>query len=187
MKKHTRAQMEKKRTCFTTKRLNSIELSNNDRYFGLSHSDYQERVTKRTKFGREILRASVLSLSPGRLTLSIPYQPEFTGNYVTPCLHGGVTAALADHCGGFCADSVLSGEEGQVSTVHMSIDYLIPAPCFENIICDAWVVHRSNDVIWTDMVCWTEDRTKQLLLARGVFNIFTPKPAYRAITQPFDI
>jgi len=45
------------------------------------------------------LGVKLTSISPGNLTLELPYKPDFLGNPLVSALHGGVCAALLDHAG----------------------------------------------------------------------------------------
>lgn len=132
-----------------------------------------DMITNLTPYGRSILGVQVETVEPGKLTLRMPFKSIFTGNPMTPCLHGGVTAALLDHCGGFCAWSTLTDPQKRVSTVDLRVDYLAPAISDQDILCDAIVTHESKSLIRTDMVCWNADRTKKLVAGRAAFNIYS--------------
>ena len=118
----------------------------------------------------------MVDLAAGYLSLRLPFRPEFTGNFLTPCLHGGITASLVDHCGGFAARSLVSNPLYRVSTVELTIDYLAPAPCFEDIICDSFSQFtQEENVILSDIICWNEAKTQKLMVSRGIFNIYAPR------------
>ena len=91
-----------------------------------------------------------------------------------PCLHGGVAAAIIDHCGGFCAWTTLDDSNYLVSTVSLSLDYLTPAPAAD-MLCDAVVNHKSKTLIRTDITCWNKDRTVKLAVGHGTYNIYKVK------------
>lgn len=138
--------------------------------------DYADFVENYTPFGRDTLGIKVQHASKGELTCVMPYKSKFLGNFRQPCLHGGVPAALVDQCGGFCARSVLDHPSKHLSTVELTMDYIAPLPCFESIICEAKVVsHIQDKIITTDVTCWNESRTKLLVFARVLFNVYIPK------------
>lgn len=73
----------------------------------------------------KLLNPKIESMKEGNLVMKMPFQPAFIGNPKLPCLHGGVLAALIDHCAGFCSWSCL--DEGKaLSTVDLRVDYLRP-------------------------------------------------------------
>jgi uncharacterized protein (TIGR00369 family) len=145
-------------------------------FWNKTAKEYAEFVENYTPFGKDILGLKVQRVSRGELSCVMPYKKYFLGNFRQPCLHGGVPASLVDQCGGFCARSVLGSPSMHVSTVELTIDYLAPLPCFENIVCDAKVVSFSEkNIIITDVTCWNESRTKLLVVARCLFNVYTPK------------
>jgi acyl-coenzyme A thioesterase PaaI-like protein len=147
-------------------------------YNGLTAAEYVSDIETGTVFGKEVLRMKVDTLKRGELSLRVPYQDLFVGNFLTPCLHGGVAAAVADHCGGFCARSMLDDNVSRVSTVGLQIDYLAPVGCFEDMLCDATIVNARCDMIVVDVVCWNQTRTTRLVTCRAVFNVYTPKKSY---------
>jgi acyl-coenzyme A thioesterase PaaI-like protein len=143
-------------------------------------------------YAEDILRLQYRSLDPvgGKLVVVLPYRDEFTGNFSSPCLHGGVLGSLLDHCGYYLAQSVTttttttpsSSKELNDPTPEMMIDthlqrndyrvdYLLPAPCFEDLLCDCIVTHRTEDMIWIDGICWNKSRTKKLSIGRMTYSV----------------
>ena len=59
---------------------------------------------------------------------------------------GGVTAAIIDHSGGFCAWTTLKDRRKLTSTVDLKIDYIRPAPV-ETLFCDAICTHQGRSLI----------------------------------------
>ena len=79
--------------------------------------------------------------------------------------------AIIDHCGGFCAWTVLPDKNYLVNTADMRIDYIRPAPV-ENLFCDAKVIHAGERLIRTDVELWNSSRTKLLAIGRQTMNIY---------------
>jgi uncharacterized protein (TIGR00369 family) len=143
---------------------------------GLTASEYIHEIEKKTNFGLEILGVRVINLAHGNLSLRLPFRPAFTGNFLTPCLHGGITASLVDHCGGFSARTLVSDPLYRVSTVELTIDYLLPAPCFEEILCESSSQFtQEGTVILSEITCWNETKTQKLMVSRGIFNVYAPR------------
>jgi acyl-coenzyme A thioesterase PaaI-like protein len=120
---------------------------------------------------RRVLATSVVSVGRGRVTARQTYKPIFTGNFVTPCLHGGVTAALLEHCAQCCARTI-TGDQA-VRTDNIRLDYLAPAPCFTDILADAAVVGApvGSDSVWVDVTCWNHSRTVKIALGRVKISV----------------
>ena len=121
-------------------------------------------------FVRNFLKVKVTELSKGRMVMELPLNPDFVGNPIIPCLHGGIAAALIDHCGGFCAWSILTDKRLLVSTADFRVDYLRPAP-LETLVCEAEVIHQGQRLIRTDIVLWNKDKTKKLAIGELWFII----------------
>jgi len=97
------------------------------RYLGMSHAQFILMCEKACPFIKDFLNLKTLYLNRGHLTMLLPYKNEFVGNPVTKVLHGGVTASLIDHVGGFCAMSLLPGESNVllINNFHLSYQYTI--------------------------------------------------------------
>lgn len=134
-------------------------------------------------YAKEILRLRYRSVDPllGKLVAVLPYRDEFTGNFSAPCLHGGVLGSVLDHCGHHLAvlttthlsqfNSTKMTSEAQISRNDYRVDYLLPAPCFEDLICECTITSRTEDMIWIDGICWNKDLTKKLCLGRMTYRI----------------
>lgn len=158
--------------------VDSIPVVEDVMFNGLTASQYVLEVEHGTVFGKEVLGLKVTALKRGKLSLRVPYRDIFVGNFLTPCLHGGVAAAVVDHCGGFCARTMLDDSSCRVSTVGLQLDYLAPVGCFEDLICDALVVNSRKDMIVVDVECWDSQRAACLVTCRASFNVYTPRVSY---------
>ncbi len=90
-------------------------------YGGLDRCKFIAMVESACPFIRNVfVGAAVSFLEPGRLTMRLPPRPDvLIGNPLTRVLHGGVTATMIDHVGGFACWTTLK--------VHHPI--LIPTNC----------------------------------------------------------
>lgn len=134
-------------------------------------------------YAQEILRLRYRSIDPllGKLVVILPYRDEFTGNFSSPCLHGGVLGSVLDHCGHHLAGAIISHQSDndqsliatppQILRNDYRVDYLLPAPCFEDLVCECTVTARGENMIWIDGVCWNKKRTKKLCLGRMSYLI----------------
>lgn len=154
------------------------------KFAGLDRESFHLLATHYTPLMRDFFKPKVSSLEADHLTLSLPFRPEFVGNTIVPCLHGGTIAAMFDHTAGFCAWSALESSRDTVSTIDLRIDYLQPAPC-EEIYFDAQVVSKSKKLIRVDAVCWDNARTKKIAIARGLFNVYHSKFDITALIEEY--
>jgi uncharacterized protein (TIGR00369 family) len=147
---------------------------NKPTYLGMTAPVFKEIAERACPFVRDTLGAEVVSIDRGKLNMRLPFKESFVGNPVTKVLHGGVTAALMDHVGGFCA--MTSIEEGNhlLSTVDLRIDYVNPAPP-EEMLCEAVVTSSNTRMIRADVTCWNNDKTKIIATARGLYNRYKSK------------
>lgn len=144
---------------------------------GYDAATFTNIVEKVAPFTRNFLKVKVVQLGRGTLTMELPLNEDFVGNPHIPCLHGGVAAAVIDHCGGFCAWTVLSDKNKLVSTADLRIDYLRPAP-LEKLICEAEVIHQGDRLIRTDIVLWNANKTKKVAIGRQTMNVYEYRGGY---------
>ena len=150
------------------------DVPNDQKFLGLQGASFIKVAESACPFVRDTLGAKVTHLRPGELTMAMPYKSAFIGNPVTRVLHGGVTAALMDHVGGFCAMSAIEDKNYLLSTVDMRIDYLSPAPP-DTIVCEACVVSVKKTLIRSDVVAWNADRTKKVAIGRTLYSKYPSK------------
>ena len=143
-------------------------------YLGMTRPVFIDIAERACPFVRDTLAAKVVSMEPGKLSMRMPFREHFVGNPVTKVLHGGVTAALMDHVGGFCAMTSIEEGNSLLSTVDIRIDYVNPAPP-EEILCEAIVTSANTRMIRADVTCWNQDKTKIIATARGLYNRYRSK------------
>lgn len=90
---------------------------------------------------------TVLSSEPGHVRCLMPVTREKTNRYGT--LHGGCAATLVDVIGTAAIFSV-SPESGV--SLHISVDYLSPAPVGRNVIIDSKVVRVGRTIAVANVV-----------------------------------
>ena len=140
-------------------------------YLGMSHDLFKKMAEKACPFIRDSLGAKVSTLEPGYMEMRLPFKEEFIGNPVTRVLHGGVTAAILDHVGGFAAMSSIPEGKTLMSTVDLRVDYVRPAKA-EEMWCEGRVTSRNKTMIRADVTCWNPDKTKVIATARGLYNSY---------------
>lgn len=145
-------------------------------YGGMNEETFRIFFEKMCPFTRGVLKVQLLTIEPGKLTINLPFDKSFVGNKLIPCLHGGVTASLIDHAGGFAAWSSLKSSTKLLNTVDLRIDYLKPAPC-QDIYCEAFVVDDSSGrLLRSDIVCYSDKtKTTKIAIGRGLYNVYDNK------------
>ena len=139
------------------------ELSNNSVAIGNSH------LPGHNLFNCNVLSPKAFIAASGYLGAKISYKSIFTGNFVTPCLHGGITAALIAHTAENAIRHFVGNMDADVHLTDLRFDYLAPAPCFEDILCDAVQIGRDGRhscCFVVDLVCWNHSRKHKLVLGR---------------------
>jgi len=144
------------------------------KFLGLSVRTFIKVAEEASPFIRDVISCKVTHLEPGKLTMTLPFKPQYIGNPVTSVLHGGVAAALIDHVGGFCAMTSIREANVLLSTVDLRIDYINPAPA-ETMHCEAEVVSFKKSLIRSDIVCWNHDRTVKIAIGRALYSQYNSK------------
>lgn len=117
-----------------------------------------------------LLGMRVEMLSEGYAKMVQPFRDELIGDMRRPAIHGGVTSAVIDTCGG-AAVFTRVGRKDTLSTVDLRVDYLRPGRC-EPIIVEAKVIRLGNRVGVADMVAYQSAGPDAPIAAgRGVYNI----------------
>ena len=131
-------------------------------------------------FVKEVLGLKVVNLTPGALEMQFSMKPHHLGNPFSQVLHGGVTASVLDHVGGFAAWSTLTDPNKLLSTVDLRIDYISPAP-----YVNGGILSVVGSVKMLDKVQGKQGRLvradaelrlqtgEMLALARGLYNVYT--------------
>jgi acyl-coenzyme A thioesterase PaaI-like protein len=123
-----------------------------------------------------------------KLVTVLPFKKRFIGNFLVPCVHGGVTAALMEYVGFLCAKSAVeqflldnnkpvsvSTEKipsTRVNTEIMKVSYLKPTPC-EHMICEATVSDFCHEegLMFVDMVVYESSYATKLSMGSGVYRV----------------
>jgi acyl-coenzyme A thioesterase PaaI-like protein len=78
-----------------------IKLPSNLTLKEVHHRNFFFHLAENTAaFAREVLKLKVKSVTPGRLTMEMPFTPDLVGNPQPESMHGGVIAAAIDHTAG---------------------------------------------------------------------------------------
>lgn len=144
----------------------SCSSSTVNRYGGKLETDFRKEVTDGSQYVREILQMEVDKINYGKLSIKLPLKYDYVGNPALPALHGGVTAALIEHCSTYCARTTCNDENILTWATDSRIDYLRAAPCYGHMYCDSVVEHISSKIIRVDSICWDESRKHKVALGR---------------------
>ena len=109
---------------------------------------------------------TVISSTPGHVRCKMPVTREKTNRYGT--LHGGCTATLVDVIGTSAIFSV-SPESGV--SLHISVDYLSPAPAGKNVIIDSRVVRVGRTIAVANVIVSSEETGSVLAQGRHLKHV----------------
>jgi uncharacterized protein (TIGR00369 family) len=157
-----------------TSQIRALSTASEERFLGYPRGVFIHIAEEACPFIGKMLEPKVTQLSAGELIMELPFKEDFIGNPVNGVLHGGVTAALIDHVGGFCAMSSVPDANLLLSTVDLRIDYLSPAPP-EALVCHAWVTSRKKTLVRSDIECWNADRTVKIATGRALYSLYPSK------------
>ena len=164
-----------RRNLFIKTYVNRCCSSNIDLPGGMSLDNFIYLTEKLSPFMKSTFDIKVTSVKKGNLQFIMPYRKHLIGNPMTFAFHGGVTATLLDHAGGFCAWSSLSNPRLTVSTVDLRIDYLAPARYKEgeDLFVEGIVIDQGAKLIRSDVTLYDSvKKEKKIACARGTFNIY---------------
>ena len=109
---------------------------------------------------------TVLSSAPGHVRCMMPVTREKSNRYGT--LHGGCAATLVDVVGTAAIFSV-SPESGV--SLHLSVDYLSPAPAGKNVVIDSRVVRVGRTIAVANVVIESEETGQTLAQGRHLKHV----------------
>ena len=139
--------------------------------------DGTEEADSAPSFDNLALRGlTVLSASPGRVRCRMPVTREKTNRYGT--LHGGCAATLVDVIGTSAIFSV-SPESGV--SLHISVDYLSPAPAGKNVIVDSRVVRVGRTIAVANVVIESEETGQTLAQGRHLKHVGSSDASRRVV------
>ena len=113
-----------------------------------------------------------VSLSEGKVTLALPYDPKIVGNPDTGVVHGGAITALLD---GTCGVAVLAklDEPISVATLDLRIDYLRPATPGKEVLARAECFRVTKQVAFVRCEAFHEGAEADgVAVANGTFMLF---------------
>jgi acyl-coenzyme A thioesterase 13 len=112
---------------------------------------------------------TVLSSSPGHVRCLMPVTREKTNRYGT--LHGGCIATLVDVIG---TSSIFSVSPESGVSLHISVDYLSPAPAGKNVVIDSKVVRVGRTIAVANVVVESEGDGRVLAQGRHLKHVGSP-------------
>ena len=129
-------------------------------------------MEQKVPFNR-LLQVKIIDLHKGFCRVKIPWNPDLLGDPDRKAVHGGVLASILDVAGGTAAMTELEHKQ-RLSTLNLRVDYLKPGPP-ENLICDAFVVHKGNKVCHVSMKLFPEGKEESIALGQAIYSVARPK------------
>ncbi len=119
------------------------------------------------------LGLEMVSASPGRGVMRVPFREDLVGDPATGVIAGGVVTTLLDHC---CGMAVSSGAEGMHSTatLDLRIDYMRPAAPGASVTAEAHCYKHTHSIGFVRAIAHDGDPDDPVATAQAAFFLNRP-------------
>jgi len=114
----------------------------------------------------------MISVSPGRGVMRVPFREDLVGDPATGVIAGGVVTTLLDHCGGMAVGSAaVKGTEGSFSTatLDLRIDYMRPAAPGASVTAEAHCYKHTHAIGFVRAIAHDGDPDDPVATAQAAF------------------
>lgn len=119
------------------------------------------------------LGLEMVSASPGRGVMRVPFREDLVGDPATGVIAGGVVTTLLDHC---CGMAVSSGAEGMHSTatLDLRIDYMRPAAPGAAVTAEAHCYKHTHSIGFVRAIAHDGNPDDPVATAQAAFFLNRP-------------
>lgn len=119
------------------------------------------------------LGLEMVSSSPGRGVMRVPFREDLVGDPATGVIAGGVVTTLLDHC---CGMAVSSGAEGMHSTatLDLRIDYMRPAAPGASVTAEAHCYKHTHSIGFVRAIAHDGNPDDPVATAQAAFFLNRP-------------
>jgi len=134
--------------------------------------DYVRHVVHDASPHMREIGARVVAAERGKLTMRLPYRPEFVGHPETGVLHGGAVTVLLDSVSGLAVVTALDRLVA-VATLDLRIDYLRPATPGRPVLAQAHCFKVTRSIAFTRGFAYQNDPDDPIAHCTGSFMLAT--------------
>lgn len=150
---------------------------------GIPKTKFIKLVEEGTALMRWTCKPKVISISAGRILVSIEPRNDLCSDVGHSYIHNAVVSSAMDNIAGFCAWSTLDAVH-RVSTVDLDIHYLQKIP-MEKIFLTASVYNKNDRIIRVSAKCLNHDKTLTVANVNASFNVYYGKAKLGTVAKQF--
>jgi uncharacterized protein (TIGR00369 family) len=122
------------------------------------------------------LGGDIVHMTPGRMTMRLPYAPHLVGNPDTGVVHGGAITAMLDHACGMAVGSALGVAASHakepmrgIATLDLRVDTMLEAKPGVDIMVIGECVKITQQIVFARAHAWQESEDNVIATASGTF------------------
>jgi uncharacterized protein (TIGR00369 family) len=116
----------------------------------------------------------LVSVEPGRGSISAPWREDLVGDPDTGVIAGGVVTSLLDHTCGLACAAAAGTEPFSTATLDLRIDYMRPAAPRAGVTAAAHCYKVTRTIAFVRAEAWDVDSSDLIATAQGAFVVNRP-------------
>ncbi|MCC5920319.1 MAG: PaaI family thioesterase [Cyclobacteriaceae bacterium] len=132
-------------------------------------ANYQSLIEELIPFHR-LIGLELVEMEAGKALVRIPFREDLVGDPRSKRIHGGVISTAMDAAGGAAVITTLSSNEDQISTVDISVDYLVAGKP-KDLYVRGEIIRDGKGVVFTHMSAYHEEGEPPIAVSRAVYRV----------------